>query len=74
MKLRSLFVKFPMGNTFGRPGDTVIQTKILRKALDFAVTASEPGVLVDLPIQWDKAFEYFAGEATPEAIARQLKK
>jgi len=71
---RSLFVNFPMGNTFGKAGDTGMQTKILREALDFAVTATEPGVLVDLPLAWEKDFEYFAGEATPEAIARQLKK
>ena len=71
---RSLFVNFPMGNTFGKAGDTEMQTRILREALDFAVSAAEPGVLADLPLAWEKSFEYFAGEATPEAIARQLKK
>ena len=71
---RSLFVNFPMGNTFGRPGDTAMQTEILRAALDFAVTATEPGVLVDLPQQWGEEFVYFTGEATPEALAKQLKK
>jgi D-proline reductase (dithiol) PrdB len=71
---RSLFVNFPMGNTFGRAGDTVMQTKILRLALDFAVTAEEPGILVDLPLKWDDDFVYFAGETSPEALARQLKK
>jgi D-proline reductase (dithiol) PrdB len=71
---RSLFVNHPMGNTFGRAGDTAMQTKILRAALDFAVTATEPGVLVDLPHRWTDDFVYFAGETTPEALARQLKK
>lgn len=71
---RSLFVNAPMGNTFGRPGDADRQREILRAALDFAVTATEPGVLVDLPHAWDAPFEYFTGEATPEAIARQMKK
>jgi D-proline reductase (dithiol) PrdB len=71
---RSLFVNHPMGNTFGRPGDTAMQTEILRAVLDFAVSAGEPGILVDLPHQWDRNFVYFAGEATPEALARQLKK
>lgn len=71
---RSLFVNFPMGNPFGRPGDTAMQTEILRAALDFAVTATEPGVLVDLPQQWGEEFVYFTGEATPEALAKQLKK
>ena len=71
---RSLFVNFPMGNTFGRAKDTEMQMKILREALDFAVTAKEPGVLVDLPLEWDEEFVYYTSEATPEAIARQLKK
>ena len=41
---RTLFVNFPMGNSFGRAGDRVMQTKILRAALDIAVTAEEPGL------------------------------
>ncbi len=71
---RSLFVNFPMGNTFGRAGDHAMQTNILRAALDLAITAEQPGILVDLPQQWDEEFLYFAGETTPEALARQLKK
>lgn len=71
---RSLFVNAPMGNTFGKPGDADRQREILRVALDLLVTATEPGVLVDLPGAWDEPFEYFTGEATPEAIARQMKK
>ena len=71
---RILFVNFPMGNTFGRPGDPEMQTKILREALNLAVTATEPGILVDLPLEWDEEFVYFVGETTPEAIARQLKR
>jgi len=71
---RALFVNHPMGNTFGHPGDAATQGEILRAALDLAVTATQPGVLVDLPRQWDAPFVYFAGDATPEALARQLKK
>ncbi len=71
---RSLFVNFPMGNPFGRAGDAAMQTNILRAALAFAVSAEEPGMLVDLPQQWDEPFVYFAGETTPDALARQLKK
>ena len=71
---RSLFVNFPMGNTFGRAGDKAMQVKILRTALDFAVTAETPGQLLDLPLEWGRGFEYFAGETTPEALERQLKK
>ena len=71
---RSLFVNFPMGNTFGRAGDTAMQTKILRAALDFAVTAEDPGFLADYKGEWHEDFIYFAGEASPEALAKQLKK
>jgi D-proline reductase (dithiol) PrdB len=71
---RALFVNHPMGNPFGRPGDTATQTEILRAALDLAATATRPGVLVDLSSEWDEAFVYYAGDATPEALARQLKK
>ncbi len=70
---RSLFINRPMGNTFGRPGDAGGQREILRQALNFAVRADEPGVLVDLPADWNEPFEYFTGEATPEAIAKQMK-
>lgn len=71
---RSLFINVPMGNTFGKPDDVEGQRALLRTALDFAVTATEPGVLVDLPDEWHEPFEYFTGEATPEAIAKQKKK
>lgn len=71
---RSVFVNHPMGNTFGAPGDVEMQTRILRDALDLAVNATEPGVLVDLPYVWRQDFVYYAGDASPEAVARQLKK
>ena len=68
---RSLFINAPMGNTFGKPGDAERQRDILRRALDLVVTATEPGVLVDLPGAWPEPFEYFTGEITEEAIAKQ---
>jgi D-proline reductase (dithiol) PrdB len=71
---RSLFINFPMGNSFGKAEDVAMQTEILQAALDFAVSATEPGVLVDAPYVWDEDFVYYTGEATPEAIARQMKK
>ena len=71
---RSLFINFPMGNSFGKAEDTAMQMEILQAALDFAVSATEPGVLVDAPYVWDEDFVYYTGEATPEAIARQMKK
>lgn len=71
---RSLFVNFPMGNNFGRAGDKALQTQILRQALDFAVSAEEPGLLVDLEHDWGEDFEYFAGPTDEAALAKQMKK
>jgi D-proline reductase (dithiol) PrdB len=53
---RSVFVNFPMGNPFGRPGDRAQQRRILLDALRLAETAREGGVLVDLPYEWDEDF------------------
>jgi D-proline reductase (dithiol) PrdB len=53
---RSVFVNFPMGNPFGRPGDTAQQRRILLDALRVAVTATEPGALVDLGHDWGAPF------------------
>ncbi len=58
---RSLFVNHPMGNAFGAPGDTQAQTKILRAALQLVQTATQGGVLVDLPREWPKSFAFNPG-------------
>ena len=42
---RSLFLNFPMGNTFGKSGDIDTQTQVLRMALDLVVTARQAGVM-----------------------------
>lgn len=53
---RSVFVNFPMGNPFGRPGDSAMQRDILVQTLRLAETATEPGVLVDLSHDWGEDF------------------
>lgn len=53
---RSVFVNFPMGNPFGRPGDRAQQRRILLDALRLAETTREGGVLVDLPYDWGEDF------------------
>jgi hypothetical protein len=53
---RSLFVNFPMGNPFGRPFDAAMQRRILRDALALAGSATQPGELVDLPLDWGQDF------------------
>jgi D-proline reductase (dithiol) PrdB len=53
---RSIFVNFPTGNPFGRPGDTETQRKILLEALRTAERCDEPGLLIDLPYDWGEPF------------------
>lgn len=53
---RSVFVNFPMGDPFGRPGDVALQRAILLDALRLAETATHGGVLVDLPYVWGEDF------------------
>lgn len=53
---RSVFVNFPMGNPFGRPGDIAMQRRVLRDALRLAETARAGGELVDLPYAWGEDF------------------
>lgn len=53
---RSLFVNFPMGNPFGRPGDVAAQDRILRDAFALFDSVTEPGKIVDAPYQWGEDF------------------
>ena len=68
---RSLFLNFPMGNTFGRSGDVATQTQVLRMALDLVVNATEAGVLVDAPLQWHEPFTLELKPADREAQLRK---
>ena len=60
---RSLFVNFPMGNAFGQPFDTDMQFEVLRRALNLAAMATEPGVLEDLGQVWPEPFEFNPGSS-----------
>jgi hypothetical protein len=53
---RSVFVNFPMGNPFGRPGDVAMQRRVLLDALRLAESARRGGTLVDLPYVWGEDF------------------
>ena len=53
---RSVFVNFPMGNPFGKPGDVAMQRRVLGDALRLAETATRGGTLVDLPYAWEGDF------------------
>jgi D-proline reductase (dithiol) PrdB len=53
---RSVFVNFPMGNPFGRPGDRGTQRSVLLAALELAREAKTGGVLRDLELEWGEDF------------------
>jgi len=55
---RNAFINFPLGRQCGRPNEKEIQAKILKDALNLLVTALTPGEVVDLPYEWECAFDW----------------
>ena len=68
---RSLFVNYPMGNPFGRPGDAPHQRRILMDAIDLFDAVTEAGTIVDAPYAWGEDFtptvDRTLGAMTPSA-------
>jgi len=58
---RALFVNHPMGNNFGAAGDRETQTAIMRAALGLIESATEGGIIVDMPTYWEKEFSFGPG-------------
>jgi D-proline reductase (dithiol) PrdB len=57
---RSVFVDFPVGRTFGHPGNPAQHRTVLAAALAQFDAFTEPGRIVDLPLQWageDRSWE-----------------
>jgi len=58
---RAVFVDFPVGRTFGRPGDAAQHERVLADALAELPAFAAPGQIRDLPHQWspdgDRAWE-----------------
>ena len=57
---RAVFIDFPVGRTFGRPGDATQHQRLLLAALSELPGFSEPGQIRDLPDQWagaDRSWE-----------------
>ena len=50
---RSIFVDHPVGRTFGRPGASEQQERILADALRALGNFTQPGQIIDLPHQWE---------------------
>ena len=55
---RAAFVNFPLGHQCGKPGETDLQTRILRDALDLFQSADSPGEIVDLDYTWQVPFTW----------------
>lgn len=51
---RSVFLKWPYGHPLGEPGAVNQQRTVLLDALRLLTTATEPGVIVDLPYRWKR--------------------
>jgi hypothetical protein len=52
---RTLHVRFPYGDPFGEPGDTVTQRKILEAALRWLYEAPGPNQLFRLRVGWRRS-------------------
>jgi D-proline reductase (dithiol) PrdB len=64
---RTLFLKYPYGQPFGRPGDTDQQRVIVEDALALLATVTEPGTIVHSPYRWRR--EDFAAVRRERAAA-----
>ena len=53
---RTVFVNFPMGNSFGRAFDTKQQRAILLDALHALESVERAGEIIDLPYEWGEEF------------------
>jgi D-proline reductase (dithiol) PrdB len=58
---RTVFVNFPMGNTFGRPFDRVQQRAVLLDALRRLEEARVGGEIIDLRYEWGAEFDLYVG-------------
>jgi hypothetical protein len=72
---RFVFSDFPLGNSAGRPHDTVSQHTTLALALRLLETATAPRTTVVSPLQWSESAEWKrdymnADVLAPEEVAR----
>jgi D-proline reductase (dithiol) PrdB len=49
---RAAFVRFPIGNALGPPGDVAVQDAIIKDILDLVWEAPGPRTVVELPYRW----------------------
>ena len=68
-------IEYPLGQSFGKPGDAAGQAEVLRAALRVAETADRPGTVVPLPFRWpDPPARSSSSPAEPPPIASLLKR
>jgi hypothetical protein len=48
-------ISYPLSRPMGRPHDADGQRAVLRAALEVLVTATEPGIIVELPFVWPES-------------------
>ena len=67
-------ISYPLGRTFGRPGDIEGQKDVLRATLRVVETADAPGTIVDLPFEWPETPSHVKATSSAEPpIATLLK-
>jgi len=68
-------IEYPLGRSFGQPGDPDGQGAVLRAALRVVETLEPPGGVVDLPFEWpEPPSRARSHPAEPPPIAKLLKR
>ena len=49
---RAGYVRFPLGNPFGEPGDVELQRSVLMDLFEVIAQADEPNTVLELPYRW----------------------
>lgn len=49
---RAAYVRFPLGNLFGEPGQPEVQRRILKEVLSIVETAEQAETVVEFPYRW----------------------
>ena len=67
---RPVFVNFPLGHSCGKPHDVELQKSILMDALQYFISASEPGKVLDLDYEWGEPFDF---DSSFKAVEEMIK-
>ncbi len=68
-------IEYPLGRTFGQPGDAAGQRAVLRAALEAAAAMTAPGAVAHLPFTWpEPPAQTRSHPPTPPPIVEHLKR